>query len=180
MIAHKIFRYLSTTNLARLSKSQARASQQPQETSPSAYQQAKSVNQTPVEEPRDDELYRYLWIKCSGHEVQVLDSYEKFLKLTAEHLDINYVRTKTPFRVIKRKTMLASRFVHKKYRVQYEVRTYFRDLLFKNLTGSTTDTFLEYTQRNLPDGVMMIAEKHRLAELPFDLTANETTSTSPT
>lgn len=126
---------------------------------------------TPVSEAtaRDDDLYRYLKIKCSGHEVEVLDSYEKFLKLAAEHLDIKHVSTETPFRTIKRKTMLASRFVKKKYRVQYEYRSYYRDLLFQDLTSSTADTFLEYIQRNLPEGVLMITEKHRLAELPFDL-----------
>lgn len=120
------------------------------------------------EEARDDDLYRYLKIKCSGHEIEVLDSYEKFLKLAAEHLDIKHVQTESPFRTIRRKTMLASRFVKKKYRVQYESRSYYRDLTFKNLTGSTADTFLEYIQRNLPEGVLMITEKHRLAEFPFE------------
>lgn len=124
----------------------------------------------PVSETaRDDDLYRYLKIKCSSHETEVLDSYEKFLTLAAEHLNIKHVQTETPFRTIKRRTLLASRFVKKKYRVQYESRSYYRDLTFKDLTGSTADTFLEYIQRNLPEGVLMIAEKHRLAELPFDL-----------
>ncbi|CAF4357641.1 unnamed protein product, partial [Rotaria sp. Silwood2] len=35
-------------------------------------------------------------------------------------------------------------------------------LQFKHLTGSTADTFLEYVQRNLPEGVMMIVERIRL------------------
>lgn len=124
---------------------------------------------TPESEPTPDHLYRYLKIKCSGHELEVLDSYETFLKLAAENLDIQYVATETPFRTIKRRTLLASRFVKKKYRVQYEFRSYYRDVLFKNLTGSTADTFLEYIERNLPEGVLMIVEKHRLAELPFEL-----------
>lgn len=126
-----------------------------------------------VDEGQPDQLYRYLWIKCSGHEVEVLDSYEQFLKLSAQHLDIDYVKTETPFRLIKRKTLLASRHVHKKYRVQYETRSYYRDLLFKNLTGSTMDTFLEYVERNIPEGVLFIAEKHKLGELPFELEKNQ-------
>ena len=126
-----------------------------------------------VKPARDDELYRQLWVKCCGHEIQVLDSYEKFLKAAAENLDVEYVRTEVPFREIRRRTMLASRHVHKKYRVQYEERDYYRHLLFKNVTGSTADTFLEYIQRNLPEGVLMIAEKHQLAKLPFELTEQD-------
>ena len=119
--------------------------------------------------PRDDDLYRFIRLKCSCHEPAVLDSYEKFVKLAAEGLEISFVGAEKPFRTIKRKTMLASRFVHKKYRVQYEVRSYYRDITLKNLTGSTADTFLEYVERNLPDGVLMIVEKHRLGQLPFEL-----------
>lgn len=116
-----------------------------------------------------DQLYKYVLLKCAGHEREVLDSYEKFLKMAAEHLDIPYVKSEEPFRVIKRKTMLAARFVRKKYRVQYEIRNYYRHVLFKNLTGSTADTFIEYVERNLPDGVLLIVEKHQLGELPFNL-----------
>lgn len=120
--------------------------------------------------PRPDDLYRHLWVKCSSHERTVLDSYEKFLKLAAQNLDIEYVKTEEPFRVIKRRTLLASRHVHKKYRVQYELRSYFRNLMFRNLTGSTADTFLEYVERNAPEGVLLIIEKHKLGEIPFDMT----------
>lgn len=118
---------------------------------------------------RPDELYRFLWLKCLGHEVGVIDSYEKFVKAAASELEVDYVRTETPWRLIQRRTLLASRHVHKKYRVQYEVRSYYRNMLFKNLTGSTMDTFLEYVERNLPEGIMLVVEKHRLGQLPFDL-----------
>lgn len=43
--------------------------------------------------------------------------------------------------------------------VQYEFRTYFRFMQFHRLTGSTADTFLEYIQRNLPEGVAMKVTK---------------------
>lgn len=118
---------------------------------------------------RQDDLYRYLWLKCSSHHPAVLDSYSQFLRTTAQHLGVDYVRTEEPWRTIKRRTLLASRHVHKKNRVQYEFRAYYRNLLFKNLTGSTADTFLEYVERNIPEGVLLIAEKHRLGLLPFDL-----------
>lgn len=119
-----------------------------------------------------DALYKYLWVKCTAHEVPILDSYEKFVRSAAQHLDIDYVKTEEPFRNIARRTLLASRFVHKKYRVQYEVRSHYRNFLFKNLTGSTADTFLEYIERNVPAGVLFVAEKHKLGELPFDLKEN--------
>lgn len=122
---------------------------------------------------RPDDLYRFLWIKCSSHHPAVLDSYSFFLKTAANHLGIEHVRTEEPFRTIKRRTLLASRHVHKKYRVQYEFRGYYRNLLFKNLTGSTADTFLEYVERNIPEGVMFVAEKHKLGELPFDMEQND-------
>lgn len=56
-------------------------------------------------------------------------------------------------------TVLKSAHVHKKHRVQYEIRTYYRYLDFLKLTGSTADTFLEYLQRNLPEGVAMKVTK---------------------
>lgn len=61
-----------------------------------------------------------------------------------------------------RLTVLKSVHVHKKHRVQYETRTYYRFMDFAKLTGSTADTFLEYIQRNLPEGVAMKVTKVRL------------------
>jgi small subunit ribosomal protein S10 len=74
-------------------------------------------------------------------------------------------------------TLLRSKFAKKKYWREYEIRTYYKKLhvnslhlilfkyidlfffQFKHLTGSTADTFLEYVQRNLPEGIMMIVER---------------------
>lgn len=127
-----------------------------------------------VEKERPDDLYRELWLRCQSHDSAVLDSYEIFLRTSARHLDIEYVKTEAPWRLIQKRTLLSSRFVHKKNRTQYEFRTYYRHLLFKNLTGSTLDTFLEYVERQLPEGILMITEKHKIDTLPFDL-QNETT-----
>lgn len=126
-----------------------------------------------VDNSKDDILLKYLWLKCTCHETATLDSYEAFVRQAAIHLGIDYVETYEPSVTIKRKTLLASRHVHKKYRVQYEHRTYNRNIQFKNLTGSTADTFLEYVERNLPEGVLLVAEQHRLSELPFDDTPEE-------
>lgn len=136
-------------------------------------QEAPSQTQVSEKPEQDDasldKLYKYLWLRCAGHEREVLDSYERFVRTAAEHLDVPYVKTEEPLRTIKRKTLLASRFVKKKYRVQYESRNYYRHILFKNLTGSTADTFLEYIERNVPAGVLLIVERHQLGELPFEL-----------
>lgn len=128
--------------------------------------------------PTPDKLLRYLWIKCSSHHPAVLDSYSIFLTTAAKHLGVNHVATEDPFRTIKRRTLLASRFVHKKYRVQYEFRAYYRNWCFENLTGSTADTFLEYAERNTPEGVLLIAEKHELSPLPFELENDKLESVS--
>lgn len=65
---------------------------------------------------------------------------------------------------IKRWTVLKSRHVHKKHMVQYEVRTYHHKIQINRITGSTADTFLEYIQRNLPEGVSMRVGRVRYVE----------------
>lgn len=65
-----------------------------------------------------------------------------------------------------RYVLLKSAFVHKKHRVQYEIRTYFHFMHFHRLTGSTLSTFLEYIERNLPEGVALKATKVELLPMP--------------
>lgn len=72
---------------------------------------------------------------------------------------------KMPYEV-ERYTILKSAFVHKKHRVQYEIRTYYHFMNFHRLTGSTLSTFLEYIERNLPEGVALKATKIELLPLP--------------
>lgn len=55
--------------------------------------------------------------------------------------------------------LLRSAFVNKIHRVQYEFRFYRRFMTFVRLTGSTADTFLEYIERNLPEGVALKVTK---------------------
>jgi small subunit ribosomal protein S10 len=66
-------------------------------------------------------------------------------------------------------TVLKSVHIYAKHLVTYEVRTYYRFLNFHNLTGSTMDTFLEYIQRNLPEGTAMKATKIELQKIPEHL-----------
>ncbi|KAF3423632.1 hypothetical protein E2986_04527 [Frieseomelitta varia] len=101
-----------------------------------------------------DKLYKKLEIEVRGNDAAVLKSYGEFAVMAANHLDIivgRHVAIRKP--VFERLTVLKSVHVHKKHRVQYETRTYYRYLDLFNLTGSTADTYLEYIERNLPEGV---------------------------
>lgn len=70
-----------------------------------------------------------------------------------------------------RLTLLKSVHIYKKHRVQYEIRTFYRFMHFHKLTGSTLDTFLEYIERNLPEGVALKATKIEIESLPEHLSS---------
>ncbi|CAF0827566.1 unnamed protein product [Adineta ricciae] len=116
-----------------------------------------------IEQPAgSDELYKRLYVEVRGHDPAVLDSYEKFVRLVSTELDIQLTNIENPPFFTERWTLLRSKFAKKKYWREYEIRTYYKKFHFKHLTGSTASTFLEYVQRNLPEGVMMIVERVRL------------------
>ncbi|XP_063696241.1 small ribosomal subunit protein uS10m [Culicoides brevitarsis] len=118
----------------------------------------------PLEE---DKLFSKLEIELRAHDQAVMKSYSEFTTMTANNLGIeigNCFALRKPEKA--RLTLLRSAHVHKKHRVQYEVRTYFRYMTFHKLTGSTLDTFLEYIERNLPEGVALKATKTEIKRLP--------------
>ena len=52
----------------------------------------------------------------------------------------------------------------------YHTRTYYHFMTLKHLTGSTADTYLEYVQRNLPEGVSMKVTLQRIiTKITFEL-----------
>ncbi|XP_037010739.2 28S ribosomal protein S10, mitochondrial isoform X1 [Artibeus jamaicensis] len=112
-----------------------------------------------------DTLYKRLSILVKGHDKAVLDSYEYFAVLAAKELGIS-IEVHEPPRKIERFTLLKSVHIFKKHRVQYEMRTLYRCFQLKHLTGSTADVYLEYIQRNLPEGVAMEVTKTKLEQLP--------------
>ncbi|EFN66520.1 28S ribosomal protein S10, mitochondrial [Camponotus floridanus] len=119
-----------------------------------------------------DKLYKKIEIEVRGNDPAVLKSYGQFAVMAANYLNINVCRNTAPHKAIhERWTVLKSAHVHKKHRVQYEIRTYYRYLDFLKLTGSTADTFLEYLQRNLPEGVAMKVTKVELQKLPESIAA---------
>ncbi|XP_074844625.1 small ribosomal subunit protein uS10m isoform X2 [Carettochelys insculpta] len=113
-----------------------------------------------------DTLYKKLSVLVKGHDKTVLDSYEYFAVLAAKELGISIEKICEPPKKIERLTLLKSVHIFKKHRVQYEMRTHYRCLELKHLTGSTADVYLEYIQRNLPEGVAMEVKKTKLEKLP--------------
>uniref|UniRef100_A0A2M4AY55 Small ribosomal subunit protein uS10m n=1 Tax=Anopheles triannulatus TaxID=58253 RepID=A0A2M4AY55_9DIPT len=128
--------------------------------------------QTEVSAPAGtpDKLYSRLELQMKGIDPEVMKSYATFAKTAAEHLDIEVGKHWALRKAVKdRLTLLKSVHIYKKHRVQYEVRNYYRFMHFHKLTGSTLDTFLEYIERNLPEGIALKVTKVELQELPEHL-----------
>uniref|UniRef100_A0A0K0CWY4 Small ribosomal subunit protein uS10m n=1 Tax=Angiostrongylus cantonensis TaxID=6313 RepID=A0A0K0CWY4_ANGCA len=105
-----------------------------------------SAMTTPSEPPMPDKLYSFHSV-CTH------------LNLTRGRFQVvPYVRWIQP--------ALRSKFVHKKYKLHYETRTHITLFEVRNLTGSTASTFLEYIQRNIPEGVGMRVGYVEIQPLP--------------
>ncbi|KAM6459690.1 small ribosomal subunit protein uS10m isoform 1-T1 [Liasis olivaceus] len=113
-----------------------------------------------------DILYKRLAILVKGHDRAVLDSYEYVMVRAAKELGLSIEKIEKPPRKIERFTLLKSVHIYKKHRVQYEMRTHYQYIELKHLTGSTANVYLEYIQRNLPEGVAMEVKKTKLEKLP--------------
>ncbi|CAO1308019.1 unnamed protein product [Diamesa tonsa] len=131
-------------------------------------------NITPVAAvPEKDKLFSRLEIEVKGIDPEVMKSYAWFATTAANNLGINVGKCWAERKSRKdRLTLLKSVHVYKKHRVQYEVRTYFRFMNFHNMTSSTLDTFLEYIERNLPEGCAIKATKVEIQKLPEHLAQN--------
>ncbi|XP_021708202.1 28S ribosomal protein S10, mitochondrial [Aedes aegypti] len=117
-----------------------------------------------------DKLYSRVELQMKGIDPEVMKSYAYFAKTAAEHLDIEVGKHWALRKAVKdRLTLLKSVHIYKHHRVQYEIRNYYRFMHFHKLTGSTLDTFLEYIERNLPEGVALKVTKVELQELPEHL-----------
>ncbi|KAK3517589.1 hypothetical protein QTP70_012944 [Hemibagrus guttatus] len=119
---------------------------------------------TVTDEP--DTLFQKLTVLVKGHDKAVLDSYEFFATLTAKELGLTLSKVFEPPRHIERLTLLKSVHIFKKHRVQYEMRTHYRAIEIDRITGSTANAYLEYIQRNLPEGVAMEVTKTALEKVP--------------
>ncbi|GMT17953.1 hypothetical protein PFISCL1PPCAC_9250, partial [Pristionchus fissidentatus] len=122
--------------------------------------------------PLPDQLFRSIELEYRGHDPAVLKSYTQFLEQVCTNLSVTrgsvatlpYVRWVQP--------LLRSKFVHKKYKLHYETRTHITRFTIHDVTGSTASTFLEYIERNIPEGVAMRVEYEELLPLPDTITAS--------
>uniref|UniRef100_A0A8C5BZ87 Small ribosomal subunit protein uS10m n=1 Tax=Gadus morhua TaxID=8049 RepID=A0A8C5BZ87_GADMO len=119
---------------------------------------------TVTDEP--DTLFQKVSVLVKGHDRSVLDSYEFFATMAAKELGITLGNVFEPPKDVLRLTLLKSIHIFKKHRVQYEMRTHYRCLELFRLTGSTAQVYLEYIQRNLPEGVAMEVSKIAVAKVP--------------
>ncbi|CAH1724979.1 28S ribosomal protein S10, mitochondrial [Aphis gossypii] len=120
-----------------------------------------------------DKLYKTIEFECRGNDRAVLRSYTQFATMAANELGIQIGKCWSPRKAHhERYTLLRSIHVHKRCRVQYEVRTWFRFIHFHKLTGSTAETFLEYVQRNLPEGVALKVTKVLLENIPESVSSH--------
>ncbi|XP_053506494.1 probable 28S ribosomal protein S10, mitochondrial [Ictalurus furcatus] len=119
---------------------------------------------TVTDEP--DTLFQKMTVLVKGHDKAVLDSYEFFATLAAKELGLTLSKVFEPPRNIERLTLLKSVHIFKKHRVQYEMRTHYRSIEIARITGSTAHAYLEYIQRNLPEGVAMEVTKTAIEKVP--------------
>ncbi|XP_034556109.1 probable 28S ribosomal protein S10, mitochondrial [Notolabrus celidotus] len=119
---------------------------------------------TVTEEP--DTLFQRVSLLVKCHDKAVLDSYEFFATMAAKELGITINKVFEPTKDIERLTLLKSVHIFKKHRVQYEMRTHYRCIELSHLTGSTARVYIEYVQRNLPEGVAMEVTKTAMEKVP--------------
>ncbi|XP_076611755.1 small ribosomal subunit protein uS10m [Chaetodon auriga] len=119
---------------------------------------------TVTEEP--DALFQKVSLLVKGHDKAVLDSYETFATMAAKELGITISKVDEPLKDIERLTVLKSVHIFKKHRVQYEMRTHYRHIELSHITGCTAQVYLEYIQRNLPEGVAMEVTKTAMEKVP--------------
>ncbi|XP_073954477.1 small ribosomal subunit protein uS10m-like [Choristoneura fumiferana] len=118
-----------------------------------------------------DKLYKKVELEMRGIDPAVLLSYSWFCVAAASHLGIEVTKSFAPRKAEKeRHTLLRCVHIYKKHKVQYEIRTYFRFVHLQKLTGSTCDTYLEYIERNLPEGCALKVTKVECQKLPEHIT----------
>ncbi|CAP33931.1 Protein CBR-MRPS-10 [Caenorhabditis briggsae] len=127
------------------------------------------AEQQQVQAVLPDKLYSSIEIEYRGHDKAVLKSYTTFLQQVCKHLEIPQGRLEVLPYIRWVQPALRSKFVHKKYKLHYETRTHITKLEILNVTGSTASTFLEYIERNIPEGVGMRVGFTELQPLPLTI-----------
>jgi len=130
-----------------------------------------------------DRLFRTITLSVYGHDKAVLQSYTTFVKNACGHLGIEDSLVVQGRYLRWLQWTLRAKFAKKKYKLHYETRTHNSHLSISNVTGSTASTFLEYVERNIPEGVAMKVTYEERCSLPEAITDTRFTSSpngSPT
>ncbi|XP_065060258.1 small ribosomal subunit protein uS10m-like [Rhopilema esculentum] len=114
----------------------------------------------------EDRLFSLVTLVVKGSDEAVLDSYTQFVTRAAKILNLDISRRTILETHFEKRTLLKSPHIYKKHQAQYEVRTHGRMVQLQKLTGDTADIFLEYIQRNLPEGVSMNVEQTEVLDVP--------------
>uniref|UniRef100_A0A914CW49 Small ribosomal subunit protein uS10m n=1 Tax=Acrobeloides nanus TaxID=290746 RepID=A0A914CW49_9BILA len=121
--------------------------------------------------PNVDKLFTEVEIEVRGHDPAVLKSYMRFLKIATNELGFKTTKMIAPHYIRWNQWLLRASFAHKKVKLHYETRTHIRKISILHITGSTASAFLEYIQRNIPEGVGMKVTYSELRPLPPQLLA---------
>ena len=133
---------------------------------------AKPSNAEPgtVEEQLEEKFYRDIGLTVKAQSLMVLDSYSKFIKMSAKclRIEINQELYLNP--EVREWVILKSPFKYKKHMVKYRLRTHGRLFTFNKITGTTADIYFEYIQRHIPAGMSMSVKKVEMDRLPYLIT----------
>ncbi|KAL3103138.1 hypothetical protein niasHS_002324 [Heterodera schachtii] len=130
------------------------------------------------DKPNVDKLFEKINFEVRGHDFTVLKSYSLFVMNVCRVLDIDFTsRHRAMINTDHSKSnrpkyqrwfqwLLSAKFAKKKYKLHYETRTYLLEFDVHHLTGSTASAFLEYIERNIPEGVAMKVTYTEMCFLP--------------
>jgi|UniRef100_A0AC35FUM1 small subunit ribosomal protein S10 len=127
---------------------------------------ATQITQSTSAPPELDKLFKKIEFEVRGHDKAVLQSYMTFVQSACGHLDITHSKVENLPYVRWVEWLLRSKFVHKKYKLHYETRTYIKKCSVYNITGSTASTLVEYLQRQVPEGVGMKVTYNEMSAFP--------------
>lgn len=127
----------------------------------------------PQEQPVQEKLIDTMTLKVRSSDEAVLESYTQFVQRAANIFEMNSSGKIVLPMFVDKRTVNKSTQGHKKHRFQYELRTHGRGIKINQVTGDTTDLFLEYIQRMKPEGVSLSVESTELERMPTYLSPPE-------
>jgi len=114
----------------------------------------------------EQRLVDTMTLKVRSNDEAVLESYTQFVQRAANIFEMNTSGKIVLPVYIDKRTVNRSTHGNRLHRYQYEYRTHGRGIKISQVTGDTTDLFLEYIQRMKPEGVSVSVETTELEPLP--------------